>query len=246
MHVLGTRRETHRLNNKAILKQGEILAIIVMILLLPPFLNKSTAFNNYVLASLTVGFCSKSTKLTANNVNSSLPQEEADPVFSGNNLYVGWTANQSTSQEVFFRASHNKGVSFGPTINLSNDPISSDTNPRIAASGANVYAVWQNFRVGQSVFLRASHDSGVTFGKKINISNGSGTFLQLTYTDLWLPQVINLWQGRIRRLGRKPSGETARHLLPSQSRQRRNFRSSREHQPRLRSFSGALYGTICK
>jgi hypothetical protein len=190
LHVLGTRRETQKLNNKAILKQGEILAIIVMILLLPPFLNKPTAFNNYVLASLTVASCSKSTNLTANNVNSSLPQEEADPVFSGNNLYVGWTANQSTSQEVFFRASHNKGVSFGPTINLSNDPISSDTNPRIAASGANVYAVWQNFRTGQSVFLRASHDSGVTFGKKINISNGSGTFLQLTYTDLWLPQVL--------------------------------------------------------
>lgn len=182
--------ETQRLNNKAILKQGKILAIIVIVLLLPPFLNKPTTFNNHVLASLTVASCSKSTNLTANNVNSSLPQEEADPVFSGNNLYVGWAANQSTSQEVFFRASHNKGVSFGPTINLSNDPINSDTNPRIAASGANVYAVWQNFRTGQSVFLRASHDSGVTFGKKINISNGSGTFLQLTNTDLWLPQVL--------------------------------------------------------
>ena len=202
-----------------------------MILLLPPFLNKPTAFNNHVHASLTVASCSKSTNLTANNVNSSLPQEEADPVFSGNNLYVGWTANQSTSHEVFFRASHNKGVSFGPTINLSNDPVNSDTNPRIVASGANVYAVWQSFRTGQSVFLRASHDSGVTFGKKNQHLRRERHFSPAPQHGFVVAAGTNLWQERIRRLGRKPSGETARHLLPSQSRRRRNFRPSREHQP---------------
>jgi hypothetical protein len=44
------------------------------------------------------------------------------------------------------------------------------------ASGENVYVVWWSNRTGQfEVMFRASHDSGRTFGDKINLSNSPDT-----------------------------------------------------------------------
>lgn len=60
-----------------------------------------------------------------------------------------------------------RALTFEPVQNLSSDPGSSDfggTPPQLAASGSNVYVVWQDSTPGNSGLLfRRSTDSGVTW-----------------------------------------------------------------------------------
>ncbi len=92
-----------------------------------------------------------------------------------NDLYVVWSAadNNGMDREIFFRASHDKGVTLGPTINLSdNVNLQSSENPDIAVSGNNVYVVWEDRTAGEGrILLRISNDRGSTFGNVIDLSD---------------------------------------------------------------------------
>ena len=108
---------------------------------------------------------------------------------SGNNVYIVW--NDDTSQdknlqresknqtkyfdvsagtfEILFASSHDGGSSFEIT-NLSNSPVGSQ-NPRMAASGNNVYVIWSETEKPRNIFLAVSNDGGLTFNEPVNVSN---------------------------------------------------------------------------
>ncbi len=90
-------------------------------------------------------------------------------------VYLVWSATGNNNDfEIFFRASHDNGITFGPTINLSdNINLKSSQNPDIAVSGNNVYVVWEDRTDGEgSILLRISNDKGSTFGDVIDLSDG--------------------------------------------------------------------------
>jgi len=74
--------------------------------------------------------------------------------------------------DILVAVSNDKGKSF-KIHNLSNTFSTSDT-PRIAINGENVYVAWdQNTKNGFDIAFSASHDNGLTFSDKLNISNSS-------------------------------------------------------------------------
>jgi hypothetical protein len=104
------------------------------------------------------------------------PETKAPVASSGNNLYVAWWTHKTGNWEVMFKASHDKGKTFGKTINLSNSPNASSTNAEVSASGNNVSVSWrEKTNNGSELIMRASNDGGRTFGDIINMNNASTT-----------------------------------------------------------------------
>jgi hypothetical protein len=93
---------------------------------------------------------------------------------SGQHVYLAWlrsTAESAESLSIAFRASHNSGKNFDPIVHLQKKPNIDPGNhtfpfqttlpPELASNGNHVYVAWNN---AWNVYLRASHDNGVTFG----------------------------------------------------------------------------------
>ncbi len=85
----------------------------------------------------------------------------------GNNVYVAWQDNSTGGDnDIHFKASNNNGAIFGAEKDLSGDTKES-VMPQIAASGTNVYVVWQNEVTGggtpHDIWFTRSSDSGATF-----------------------------------------------------------------------------------
>ena len=75
--------------------------------------------------------------------------EHPQIAISGNNVYVAWIDEASSSsttknQEIYFRKSIDGGNTFDKIINLSNSSNADSYNLEITAAGNNVYAVWQD------------------------------------------------------------------------------------------------------
>ncbi len=99
----------------------------------------------------------------------------------GNNVYVVWADNSRENREVMFVRSKDNGTTFEDPRNLSSDP-SESFNQEIVALGNHVYVVWlDKANDGNSIFLKASVDGGVTFGSAVEISRNAN--------DLTLPKV---------------------------------------------------------
>jgi hypothetical protein len=111
----------------------------------------------------------KAKNLSNNAGNSIEPQIAA----YGNNVYVVWTdyTKDPANGEILFRRSTDRGDDFDKTKNLSNNAGDSRV-PQIAASGRNVYVVWEDNTPGNSdIFFRDSNDGGDDFDKTKNLSN---------------------------------------------------------------------------
>ncbi len=115
---------------------------------------------------------------------------------SGNHVYVTWHSETPPfGFDAYFNASHDNGVTFDPTINLS-VTHAVQAAPNIAIAGNNVYAVWRDSGAGNGdLFYRRSTDNGVTFGATTNLSDNnrasqsarliaSGNFVYLLWHDL--------------------------------------------------------------
>ena len=76
--------------------------------------------------------------------------EHPQIAISGNNVYVAWIDDASSSssttknQEIYFRKSIDGGNTFDKIINLSNSSNADSYNLEITAAGNNVYVVWQD------------------------------------------------------------------------------------------------------
>ena len=108
--------------------------------------------------------------ISSNSRGSEIPQISS----SGSNVYIVWTDNtlDPGNTETFFRGSTDRGDTFAPTENLSNNEGQS-VKLQIASSGSNVYVVWEDkipFDPGE-VFFRASTDEGANFEATENLSS---------------------------------------------------------------------------
>jgi len=96
---------------------------------------------------------------------------------SGSNVSAVWVEEViSGHRKIFFRASTDGGVNFGPTLQLSENTFGIVETPNVAVSGSNVYVVWRDPSIVRGeIYLKASTDNGSTFGNIINVST-SPTF----------------------------------------------------------------------
>ncbi len=91
-------------------------------------------------------------------VNQVLPYDDHPRLDSnGSSVYATWDADISNNYEVFFRASHDNGTTFGPVLDLSNDPGKS-ASPEVAA-GSNYTAVMWVSGTGQALSPNVYVDS---------------------------------------------------------------------------------------
>jgi PKD repeat protein len=97
-------------------------------------------------------------------------------------VYVGWVGAGATGQDIFVGASGDNGASFLDPVVVASpalDPFGRGPEPRLAASGSRVYAVWQDWSSGEAeVLLTVSADNGATFGPAINLSNSAAASLE--------------------------------------------------------------------
>jgi hypothetical protein len=109
------------------------------------------------------------------NATASKRSDLPDIAISDNNVYVVWVDYTPGNYDIFFRASKDNGSSFSNAVELSTIAALSDL-PHIAASGSNVYVVWDDYNLaeGLDIFLRASTDNGSSFGNAINLGRNTG------------------------------------------------------------------------
>ena len=96
------------------------------------------------------------------------------PVYSGSNRYLAWIdhTTENGNADIFFRRSTDEGASWKPIANLSQNKGNS-FNVAMAASGSNVYVVWEQRdldTVRADIFFRASADNGASWGPKTKLS----------------------------------------------------------------------------
>jgi hypothetical protein len=87
---------------------------------------------------------------------------------TGRNVYVVWQEGPAGNEEIYFRASNDRGEDFDAKENLSETDNVSSTDPEIDATGRNVYVVWEED--SDDIFFRASNDRGEDFDAKENLS----------------------------------------------------------------------------
>ena len=83
------------------------------------------------------------------------------------------TGNPRCHADGFFRASQNNGVTWGSIINLqSNDTkVAKGNEEEVECTANNVYVAYSDYTLGpRNVFIRSSHDRGVTFAPFFDIS----------------------------------------------------------------------------
>ncbi len=107
----------------------------------------------------------------SNPKRSDLPQIAV----SGSSVYVVWVDYAFGDYDIFFTRSSDNGATFSDPVNVETTTGLTDL-PHVAVSGNNVYVLWYDYTLaeGLSMFLRASHDNGVTFGKAVGLSRNVG------------------------------------------------------------------------
>jgi hypothetical protein len=101
---------------------------------------------------------------------------EAPPAITGDNVYVAWWNDKTGNDEVMFRASIDKGQTFGKKIgekiDLSNTPNSDSTRVGIESDANSVVATWgETNQTADIPVMKISTDNGKTFGLMLNLSS---------------------------------------------------------------------------
>jgi hypothetical protein len=104
--------------------------------------------------------------------------KKAPIAISGDNVFIVWFNDQNTpnnNSEILFRSSVDGGITFADKINLSNTTTADSINAEIAADGSNVIVTWwEHNATSEEPVVRASTDSGATFGPILSLSaNGT-------------------------------------------------------------------------
>jgi len=94
---------------------------------------------------------------------------------SGANVYVAWEGIISGNEEIYFRMSADSGSTWNSSKRMTNNTGFSRV-PSIAASGANVGAVWFDSTPGNAeIYFRRSADNGSTWQTSKRLTNNSGS-----------------------------------------------------------------------
>jgi len=92
---------------------------------------------------------------------------------SGLNIYVVWDQADTEIPGVnlvFIMKSANRGKTWGTPVALT-ERTAENSYPDVAASGANVYVVWQRNPSLGDIFFRRSADAGKTWQAEVNLSD---------------------------------------------------------------------------
>ena len=109
------------------------------------------------------------------NSNISERKAAAPAAITGDNIYVAWWTNQSGNEEVMFRASNDKGQTFGDKINLSNTTDANSTRVEIDSDTNSVVVTWwETTETSDTPVMKVSDDFGKTFGPLLKLA-GNGT-----------------------------------------------------------------------
>jgi len=66
---------------------------------------------------------------------------------NGNTVYVVWSDRTPGNNDIFYAVSSDSGSSFGPAIDISNNPGLSE-HPKVVASENNGYVIWEDSSLG--------------------------------------------------------------------------------------------------
>ena len=97
-------------------------------------------------------------------------------VTNGSYVYTLWIDDTQGNRDIYFKRSDDNGISFGKTINLSDNPGGS-LNPTMAASKTtgNLYVVWEHIPGNDGeIFFTRSTDNGEKFDSPVIIGNNTG------------------------------------------------------------------------
>lgn len=103
---------------------------------------------------------------------------KAPAAVTGDNVYVAWWTNKTGNDEVLFRASTDKGQTFGDKINLSNTTDAASTRVEIDSDANDVVVTWwETNQTDDTPVMRVSNDNGKTFGPllKLGVNGTIGT-----------------------------------------------------------------------
>jgi hypothetical protein len=108
-------------------------------------------------------------------IGGGVDDRKAPPAITGDNVYVAWWDNKTGNNEVFFRASNDKGQTFGDKINLSNTPNAESTRVEIDSDANSVVVTWwETNHTASTPVMKISTDNGKMFGPIIKLStNGT-------------------------------------------------------------------------
>jgi hypothetical protein len=127
-----------------------------------------------IIASTSILLQLQQSAHAARFINDDLDRK-APPAITGDNVYVAWWTNKTGNDEVMFRASTDKGQTFGDKINLSNTPNANSTRVEIDSDANSVVVTWwETNQTSNTPVMRISTDNGKTFGPLLNLStNGT-------------------------------------------------------------------------
>src|SRR5437867_286845 len=97
----------------------------------------------------------------------------ADPIAArgAEVLHLIFFDDRDGNREIYYKRSNNGGTSWSPDIRLTNDAAISHF-PSIAASGAVVHVVWEEYRDGNAeIYYKRSPDAGVTWEADTRLTN---------------------------------------------------------------------------
>jgi hypothetical protein len=95
---------------------------------------------------------------------------------TGSNVYVVWNdVADPDNAEVLFTRSTDNGATWKSIKNFSNNPSNSG-EPRVSATGSEVYIVWSDLvSLNYDILLKRSTNNGATWNPLKNISNNGGS-----------------------------------------------------------------------
>lgn len=101
--------------------------------------------------------------------------KKAPTAITGDNVYVAWWSNKTGNDEVLFRASNDKGQTFGDKINLSNSSDAASSRVEIDSNANSVVVTWWETNDTDDIpVMRVSDDNGKTFGPLLKLGvNGT-------------------------------------------------------------------------
>ncbi len=104
-------------------------------------------------------------------------------VDSHGNIYVAWHDLRAESQpDIYFAKSVDAGVSFGPSVKVSDDPSRAyQFHPSIGVTPDGIIGVaWEDKRHGNfDIYFSSSNDGGMTFSKNTRLDDDKGDADQL-------------------------------------------------------------------
>jgi len=110
---------------------------------------------------------------------------------AGSNVFLSCQQSVGGNNDIFVSRSSDNGATFSALQNISMTASTGSNKSRIAASGSNVYVIWEEgFSSTSEVYLARSIDGGVSFAAPQNMSSAAGSStgpaVDADGTNVWL------------------------------------------------------------